>query len=129
MREYFSAEGAVLSGMRCVEISSASGWLMRQLACMLRRFGIWLRITRKQKRATNGSGIYRTYYVGLIGGPSLRRFRDSVGFSDPVKQAKLESLCATPHNTNAEGIPGSDVLGLARHMTRLPTWRDAGHPG
>ncbi|MFI5066447.1 MAG: SNF2-related protein, partial [Streptosporangiales bacterium] len=120
MREYFSAEGAVLSGMRCVEISSASGWLMRQLACMLRRFGVWLRITRKQKRATNGSGIYRSYYVGLIGGPSLRRFRDSVGFSDPVKQAKLDSLCATPHNTNVEGIPGSDVLGLARHMTRLP---------
>ena len=120
MREYFSAGGAVLAAMRGVEISSASGWLMQQLACMLRRFGIWLRITRKQKRATNGPGSYRTYYVGLIGGPSLRRFRDTVGFSDPVKQAKLESLCATPHNTDVAGIPGSDVLGLARHMTRLP---------
>ena len=93
---------------------------MRQLACMLRRFGIWLRITPKQKRATNGSGIYRTYYIGLIGGPSLRRFRDSVGFSDPVKQAKLESLCATPHNTNVEGIPGSDLLRVAKQATRLP---------
>jgi SNF2 family DNA or RNA helicase/intein/homing endonuclease len=120
MREYFSAEGSVLCGMSSVEISSASAWLMQQLACMLRRFGIWMRITEKQKRATNGSGICRPYYIGLIGGTSLRRFSDSVGFSDRVKQAKLEALCAIPHNTNVEGIPGSDVLGLARHMTRLP---------
>ena len=121
MQEYFSAEGSVLAGMRSVEISSASSWLMQQLACMLRRFGIWLRITEKYKRATNGSGIYRPYYIGLIGGSSLRRFYELVGFSDPVKQAKLASLCATASNTNVEGIPGSDVLALARRLTRLPT--------
>ena len=120
LREYFSAEGSVLSGMRCVEISSASGWLMRQLSCMLRRFGIWLRITEKQKRATNGSRIYRTYYIGLIGGDSVRRFCDLVGFSDPVKQAKLAKLCEPTANTNTEGIPGSFALALARRLTRLP---------
>jgi SNF2 family DNA or RNA helicase/intein/homing endonuclease len=119
MREYFSAEGSVLTGMRSVEISSASPWLMRQLSCMLRRFGIWLRITEKYKRATNGSGIYRPYYIGLIGGSSLRRFHELVGFSDPVKQRKLADLCATTCNTNVEGIPGSDVLALARRLTRL----------
>ncbi|HLY66581.1 MAG TPA: SNF2 helicase-associated domain-containing protein, partial [Chloroflexota bacterium] len=121
LREYFSAEGSVLAGMRCVEISSASEWLMRQLSCMLRRFGIWLRITAKQKRATNGSGIYRTYYIGLIGGRSLRRFHEFVGFSDPVKQTKLASLCETMSNTNVEGVPGSFLLALARRLTRLPT--------
>jgi SNF2 family DNA or RNA helicase len=120
MRGYFSAEGSVLAGMRSVEISSASPWLMQQLSCMLRRFGIWLRITEKYKRATNGSGIYRPYYIGLIGGSSLRRFHELVGFSDPVKQAKLTDLCATVSNTNVEGIPGSDVLALARHLTKLP---------
>jgi intein/homing endonuclease len=121
LREYFSAEGSVLAGMRSVEISSASEWLMRQLACMLRRFGIWLRITPKRKRATNGSGIYRTYHIGLIGGRSLRRFHELVGFSDPVKQAKLANLCQTMSNTNVEGVPGSYLLGLARQLTRLPT--------
>jgi hypothetical protein len=121
MRGYFSAEGSVLAAMRSVEISSASPWLMQQLSCMLRRFGIWLRITEKYKRATNGSGIYRPYYVGLIGGPSLRQFHELVGFSDPVKQAKLANLCATVSNTNVEGIPGSDVLALAQRLTRLPT--------
>ncbi len=121
LREYFSAEGSVIAGMRSVEISSASEWLMRQLSCMLRRFGIWLRITPKQKRATNGSGIYRTYHIGLIGGRSLRRFHELVGFSDPVKQAKLANLCQAMSNTNVEGIPGSFLLALARRFTRLPT--------
>src|SRR6185437_5380527 len=107
LREYFSAEGSVLTGMRSVEISSASGWLMQQLSCMLRSLGIWLRITEKQKRATNGLGIYRTYHIGLIGGDSLRRFHDLVGFSDPVKQAKLATLCEKAPNTNVEGVPGS----------------------
>ena len=120
LREYFSAEGSVLAGMRSVEISSASEWLMQQLSCMLRRLGIWLRITEKQKRATNGSGIYRTYYIGLIGGESLRRFHDLVGFSDPVKQAKLATLCEKAPNTNVEGVPGSHLLQLARSLTKLP---------
>ena len=120
LREYFSAEGSALAGMRCVEISSASEWLMRQLSCMLRRFGVWLRITAKRKRATNGSGIYRTYYIGLIGGRSLRRFHELVGFSDSVKQEKLASLCETISNTNVEGVPGSFLLTLGRQLTRLP---------
>jgi hypothetical protein len=120
LREYFSAEGSALSGMRSVEISSASQWLMQQLSCMLRRFGIWLRITAKRKRATNGSGIYRTYYIGLIGGESLRRFHDLVGFSDPIKQAKLAKLCETVPNTNVEGVPGSFLLAQAHRFTRVP---------
>ncbi len=120
LREYFSAEGSVGRSMRSVEISSASEWLMRQLACMLRRFGIWLRISQKQKRATNGSGIYRPYWIGLIGGTSLRRFHAEVGFSDVVKQGKLADLCTSDSNTNVEGIPGSDLLKLAYRLTRLP---------
>ena len=120
LREYFSAEGSAIKGMRSVEISSASEWLMRQLACMLRRFGIWLRVTEKQRCATNGSGIYRPYWIGLIGGISLRRFHAQVGFSDQVKQAKLADICAAKSNTNVEGIPGSDLLKLAHHLTGLP---------
>ena len=93
MREYFSAEGSVIKGMRSVEISSASEWLMRQLACMLRRFGIWLRVTEKQKRATNGPGIYRTYYIGLIGGNHCGASTARSASLIQVKQAKLAKLC------------------------------------
>ena len=72
LKHFFEAEGSVSSKMRTVEISSASPELLAQLAVLLRRFGVWLRISATQKRATNGSGIYRTYYIGTLGGNSAR---------------------------------------------------------
>ncbi|MFG1821439.1 SNF2-related protein [Microbispora bryophytorum] len=120
LREFFTAEGSVVAGMRMIEIASASRWLMSQLSIMLRRFGIWLRTTEKMKAATNGTGIRRPYQIGMIGGPGLRLFRDLIGFSDPVKQAKLDGVCAKPANSNVEGVPGSDLLLLARASTGLP---------
>ncbi|WP_182885051.1 SNF2-related protein [Microbispora sp. H10885] len=120
LREFFTAEGSVLAGMRMIEVASASRWLMSQLSIMLRRFGIWLRTTEKMKAATNGAGIRRPYQIGMIGGPGLRLFRDLIGFSDPVKQAKLDNLSAKPANSNVEGVPGSDLLVLAQASTGLP---------
>ncbi|SNT57088.1 intein C-terminal splicing region/intein N-terminal splicing region [Asanoa hainanensis] len=120
LREFFSAEGSVNQRMRMVEISSASRWLMDQLVTLLRRFGVWMRVTTKNKTAVNGSGIARPYRVGVIGGGSLRRFNALVGFSDPIKQGKLDGICATKVNTNVEGIPGSDLLRAAHALTKLP---------
>ncbi|HTF06843.1 MAG TPA: SNF2-related protein, partial [Asanoa sp.] len=94
LREFFSAEGSVNPRMRMVEISSASTWLMAQLVTLLRRFGIWMRVSTKLKAATNGTGVLRPYQTGIIGGPSLRRFHQLVGFSDAGKQAKLEQAAA-----------------------------------
>ncbi|MEV0668010.1 SNF2-related protein [Spirillospora sp. NPDC050365] len=120
LRHYFAAECSVSTTGRLIEISSASVIVMNQIASMLRRFGIWLRIATKWKYATNGSGIKRPYRVGVIGGPSLRRFRDLIGIADELKQGKLEECCTRPHNTNTEGIPGSDLLRQARELTGLP---------
>jgi hypothetical protein len=120
LREFFTAEASVLTGVRMVEISSASRWLMLQLSTMLRRFGIWLRTVEKMKHATNGARIRRPYQIGMIGGPGLRTFRDLIGFSDPIKQGKLVSVCKQTANTNVEGAPGSDLLSLAHRSTGLP---------
>ncbi|MDE3089227.1 MAG: hypothetical protein KGJ80_07565, partial [Chloroflexota bacterium] len=120
LREYFTAEGSVSVGMRSVEISSASAWLMQQLACMLRRFGIWLRIAEKRKCATNGARIQRTYYSGILGGHAARLFQREIGFSDSLKQAKLEDICAPRCNTNVEGIPAADLLTEMQVATQLP---------
>ena len=90
LRHYFDAECSVISKMRIVEISTASPLLIRQLSVLLRRFGIWLRVAPKQKCATNGSGIFRTYYIGTFGGNSARRFLQEIGFTNPDKQRKLE---------------------------------------
>ncbi|WP_268807129.1 SNF2-related protein [Gloeocapsopsis dulcis] len=120
LQNYFDAESAVISSMRSIEIATASPLIIEQISTLLRRFGIWLRISSKQKRATNGSGIYRTYYIGVIGGNSARRFLQEIGFSNQQKQDKLEAICQWVSNTNIEGIPASDVVAEIVRTTRLP---------
>ncbi|HAJ61454.1 MAG TPA: helicase [Cyanobacteria bacterium UBA8543] len=120
LSNYFDAEGSAISSMRSVEISTASPLLIEQLSVLLRRFGIWLRIAPKQKRATNGTGIFRTYYIGTLGGNSARRFLKEIGFNNPDKQRKLEAICEWVCNTNVEGIPASDIVAKAVETTKLP---------
>jgi SNF2 family DNA or RNA helicase len=110
LSEYFSAAGSVRAGPRCVEISSASMWLMQQLSCMLRRLGIWLRIS---KRAASGPGNH----VGRIGGAALRRFREQVGFCDSVRQDELARLSETAADTAAEVDGAGDPPALASSAT------------
>ena len=66
LRHYLDAEGAALTSMRSLEISTASPLLIQQLSFLLRRLGIWLRVSCKQKRATNGSGTYRPITLALL---------------------------------------------------------------
>ncbi len=120
LKNYFDAEGSVITKMRSIEISTASPVIIQQLSTLLRRFGIWLRICAKQKRATNGSGIFRTYYIGTFGGNSARIFLQEIGFGYPEKQEKLEKICEVTANTNVEGIPVSDLVADAVEMTKLP---------
>lgn len=120
LRNYFDAESAVVASMRSIEIATASPLLIQQLSTLLRRFGIWLRIAAKQKRATNGTGIFRTYYIGTLGGNSARRFLQEIGFSNPDKQRKLADICERVSNTNVEGIPASDIMAQIVESTKLP---------
>ena len=120
LRHMFDAEGSVMQGGRGIEFSSASETLIKQVSTLLRRLGIWMRVHPKQKWATNGLRIKRTYYIGLIGGSSARRYAELVGFGDPAKQARLDDLCALPCNTNVEGIPASEIVGELVATTGLP---------
>lgn len=120
LQNFFEAEAAVCLGMRSIEISSASWLLMQQLSHLLRRFGIWMRISTRQKHATNGSGIYRSYAIGVIGGNAARRFCKEIGFASLQKQRRLEEVCAYKGNTNVEGIPASAIMAEVVSATRLP---------
>ncbi|MEM7111708.1 MAG: SNF2-related protein [Chloroflexota bacterium] len=120
LRNFFEAEGSVIESMRSIEISSASALLMQQLSLLLRRFGIWLRLAQKLKRATNGSGIYRTYYLGTLGGNALRLFEREIGFLSERKKQKLALICSTKNNTNVEGIPASQIVADLVESTKLP---------
>nr|MDJ0517153.1 SNF2 helicase-associated domain-containing protein [Trichodesmium sp. MO_231.B1] len=120
LRNYFDAEGSVNKTMRNIEISTASSQLIQQLSILLRRFGIWMKISPKQKRATNGTGIFRTYYIGTFSGNSARRFLQEIGFNDSGKQEKLKSICEKVANSNVEGIPASDIVAELVKKTKLP---------
>jgi len=79
-----------------------------------------MRISAKQKCATNGTQIFRTYHIGVIGGNSARRFKQEIGFLSARKQQKMEAICAQVSNTNVEGIPASELVADAVRTTRLP---------
>ena len=120
LSNYFDAEGSVSVNAGVVEISTASPVLIEQLSVLLRRFGIWLRIAKKTKRATNGSEILRDYYIGTMGGNAARLFCKEVGFNDLTKQNKLEQVCDKSNNTNVEGIPASGLIAEVVASTKLP---------
>jgi intein/homing endonuclease/superfamily II DNA or RNA helicase len=120
LSNYFDAEASVIDSMRSIEISTASPLLIQQLSSLLRRFGVWMRISKKRKRATNGSGIYRSYYFGTLGGNAARKFCIEIGFCDPKKQSRLEKICEYQNNTNVEGIPASDIVAQVVAATSLP---------
>ncbi|MDJ0679413.1 MAG: SNF2-related protein [Xenococcaceae cyanobacterium MO_167.B52] len=120
LRNYFDAEASVDIKSGVVEISSASSLLIQQLSVLLRRFGIWLRIAQKPKRATNGNKIFRDYYIGTMGGNAARKFCELIGFEDSLKQQKIEQICIKSSNTNVEGIPASKVVAEVVTNTKLP---------
>ncbi|MEH1964602.1 MAG: SNF2-related protein [Nostoc sp.] len=120
LQNYFDAESAVVLSMGSIEIATASALLIQQLSALLRRFGIWLRISPKLKCATNGTRTFRTYYIGVIGGNSARRFIQQIGFNNSEKQSKLEQICQLVSNTNIEGIPASDMVAQTVIATGLP---------
>ncbi|MBD2570740.1 SNF2-related protein [Anabaena lutea] len=120
LQNYFDAESAVVYSMRSIEIATASYLLIQQISTLLRRFGIWLRISSKQKCATNGTRTLRTYYTGVIGGNSARRFWEEIGFGNSQKQHKLDVICQKINNTNVEGIPASEIIAQAVKTTSLP---------
>jgi intein/homing endonuclease/superfamily II DNA or RNA helicase len=120
LRNFFEAEGSVVEGMRSIEISTASPLLIQQLSYLLRRFGIWMRVSTKEKRATNGSGIYRPYQIGILGGNAARKFCQEIGFAGERKQRLLEEVCAKVNNTNVEGIPASKIVAETIATTGLP---------
>jgi SNF2 family DNA or RNA helicase len=120
LQNFFEAEASVVASMRSIEISTASPIIIQQLSYLPRRFGIWMRISIKQKRATNGTRIDRPYQIGVLGGNAARKFCQEIGFAGIGKQKKLEEICAFVCNTNVEGIPASEIVADAIAATGLP---------
>jgi len=120
LRGFFDAEAWVDTKKYQIEISSASELMMKQVNTLLRRFGMWLRVRKKRACATNGTGIYRDYWVGILGGESSRIYAREIGFFTDYKHSDLQGFLDIKPNSNVEGLPAYKILREIVDTTGLP---------
>jgi excinuclease ABC subunit B len=116
LRAYFDGDGTVDRAL-AVSATTASQQLASDLCYALLRYGIWARITRRWKRATNAAHAGDWYYQVTISGQSdLQRFSELIGFSLEYKQTALASHLGRTENSNVDLVPinGADLRRL-RH--------------
>ncbi len=118
LQAYFDGDGTV-DHARAVSATTASRRLANDLAYALLRFGIWARIRRVWKRATNSDHAGDWYYqVTLSGQSDLRRFADHINFSLPYKQAMLAEQIGYQASSNVDVVPidGNELRQLRVHL-------------
>jgi hypothetical protein len=100
LRTMFEAEGSVSDR---VEFVTASRHVSESMRMLCAAFGVSLRMHRCVKYAANTEKkTRRTYYRGNIGGPSLRRFEEQIGFLSDRKRLLLSEAVKREENPNAE---------------------------
>ena len=106
LRAYFDGDGWVerSSAVCCV---TASRQLASDLAYALQRFGIWARIRRVWKKASNSPHQGAWYWqVTISGQDNLRAFHQHIGFSLDRKAQALERQLQRSAHSNVDAIPG-----------------------
>lgn len=107
LRHFFDGEGSVDG---CVELSSASFWLLTQIQYMLLRLGIVAAVSDKLACATNGTRTMRRYYRITLCGAEAAKFYDEVGFGTyDYKQEALREISEKKRNPNF-GLPVGDLV-------------------
>ncbi|KAB1646168.1 hypothetical protein F8O06_05230 [Pseudoclavibacter sp. CFCC 14310] len=96
LRHYFAGEAFV--SRNAIEVSSASQLLIQQVQLMLSRLGITMNSKATWKWATNGTGIKRQYWRGVIAGQDWDRFASQIGIADGEKADLMHTLAQTPHS-------------------------------
>ena len=118
LRAYFDGDGTV-GHASDVSIITASAQLASELTYAVLSFGVWARITRKWKRATNSQHTGNWYYAVTISGQAnLRRFEQAIGFSVAHKRQRLaEQLSHHPHsNVDIVPISGHELRWLREQL-------------
>ena len=118
LRGYFDGDGTV-ERANAVTATTASEGLASDLAYALFRFGIWARLRRVFKRATNSDHEGAWYWqITISGQDDLHRFSDHVGFGLTRKQDRLTALLGARGNTNVDVLPisGADLRSLRQDL-------------
>ncbi len=117
---YFTGDGGVDHDE--VTVATASAGLASDLCYALSRYGIWARVYRRFKRATNSAHPGDWYYrLSISGVDQLRQFADSVNFLSDRKREQLQALLGGAANTNVDLIPvsGADLRQLRGELRWL----------
>ena len=103
---YYAGDGGVEHDE--VTVTTASAQLASQLGYALTSFGLWPRMSRRFKRATNSDHRGDFYYrIGISGAEQLKRFSTQINFSSLRKSRLLKSCLDKRANTNVDVIPFS----------------------
>jgi excinuclease ABC B subunit len=115
LRAYFDGDGSV-ERASAITVTTASARLASDLAYALLRFGIWARISKRFKRATNSNHAGTWYHqITLSGQADLQRYKACIGFSLKHKRQKLDELLHHREHSNVDVVP---VNGQALRMLR-----------
>ncbi|MEK6575216.1 MAG: LAGLIDADG family homing endonuclease, partial [Chloroflexota bacterium] len=118
LRAYFDGDGTVGKASD-VTATTASPQLASDLLYALLRFGIWARLSRRWKRATNSRHAGDWYhYITISGQDNLRRFQQQIGFSIAHKAQALEDQSHRSSNSNVDIAPiqGSQLRWLRTQL-------------
>ncbi|WP_456392039.1 excinuclease ABC subunit UvrB [Persephonella sp.] len=89
-----------------IELITKSRTLANQILYVLMRFGIWARVRKVFKRATNADHKGNYYFkVSIYGSKDIGLFTEKIGFNIERKQKKAEKLATKQPNTNVDVIP------------------------
>ncbi|UCD55850.1 MAG: excinuclease ABC subunit UvrB [Candidatus Omnitrophota bacterium] len=114
---YFTGDGGVEGDD--VTVTTASKRLASDLAYALTRFGIYTRMSKRFKRATNSAhkgGLY--HRLSISGVNQLRLFTNQINFLSGRKRQQLELIIGKEENTNVDIIPvsGREIKRLRREL-------------
>ncbi len=121
LRGYFDGDGTV-ERASAVTAVTASEALASGVAYALFRFGIWARLRRVFKRATNSDHAGAWYWqITVSGQDDLHRFAQHVGFGLTRKHERLAALLGARGNTNVDVVPirGADLRSLRQRLQSL----------
>ncbi|MBI3914056.1 MAG: excinuclease ABC subunit UvrB [Chloroflexi bacterium] len=118
LRAYFDGDGAV-GRASDISATTASPRLASDLTYALLRLGMWARVKRRWKRATNSQHSGDWYYsITVSGQANLRRFQQAIGFSIPRKQQALVDQLKHTEHSNVDIVPlrGSELRWLRNRL-------------
>lgn len=130
LQAYFDGDGTVSKNGQIIA-TTMSQQLASDITYALLRFGIWARIARKWKHASNTDHKGNWYYdISISGQKNLKLFAQNISFEIDYKRDRLHSFLTKVENTNVDLVPGiGSQLFQLRNKLSVTQLQVASHVG